>query len=89
VLPDAPVKIFLTASLDARVARRLAELAERGTPVDPAELRAQLAERDALDESRPVAPLRPSPEAEVIDSTDLTVDQVVGRIAARVLGPGA
>src|ERR1700676_1698833 len=58
VMPDAPVKIFLTASLEARVARRLAELAQQGTIVDPAELRAQMEERDHLDEHRAVSPLQ-------------------------------
>ena len=84
VLPEAPVKIFLTASLDARVARRLAELSERGTTVEPAELRAQLAERDALDESRPVAPLRPAGAAQILDSTHLSVAEVVERICTAV-----
>jgi len=84
VLPGAPVKVFLTASLDVRVARRLAELAERGTVVEPGELRAQMAERDALDENRPVAPLRPAADALLIDSSDLGVDEVVGLIAAAV-----
>ena len=84
VLPGAPVKVFLTASLDVRVARRLAELAERGTVVEPGELRAQMAERDALDENRPVAPLRPAADALLIDSSDLGVDEVGGLIAAAV-----
>jgi CMP/dCMP kinase len=82
VLPDAPVKVYLTASLEARVARRLAELSEAGRAVDPAELRAQLLERDALDAGRPVAPLRAAADALVIDSTDLTVEEVVRLIAA-------
>jgi cytidylate kinase len=88
VLPDAPVKIYLTASLEARVGRRLAELAEHGTAVDPAELAAQLRERDALDAGRAVAPLRPAPDALVLDSTDLSVEQVVARIVAAVEAHG-
>jgi cytidylate kinase len=84
VLPDAPVKIYLTASLEARVARRLAELAQQGTSVDPVELRAQMLERDELDAHRSTSPLRPADDALLIDSTDLSVDQVVERVAAAV-----
>lgn len=84
VLPEAPVKIFLTASLEARVARRMAELAALGTLVELGELRAQMAERDALDQNRLVAPLRPAPDALVLDSTDLPVEAVVERIVAAV-----
>jgi len=82
VMPDAPVKIFLTASLEARVGRRLAELAQQGTIVDVSELRAQMEERDHLDEHRAVSPLQPAPGSVAIDSTDLTVDQVVERICS-------
>ena len=84
VLPDAPVKVYLTASLDERVKRRLAELAEHGTVLDREELKRQMAERDRLDESRPVAPLRPAEGALLIDSTSLTVEEVTDRIAAAV-----
>jgi cytidylate kinase len=82
VLPDAPVKVFLTASLAERVARRRADLAERGTAVDTAALCAELEERDRLDASRAVAPLRPAPDAHTIDSSGLTVAEVVERIVA-------
>lgn len=84
VLPDAPVKIFLTASLDARVARRLAELAAEGAQVDRFELRAQMTERDHLDANRAVSPLKPAADAIEVDSTELTVEEVVERIAAAV-----
>ncbi len=81
VLPDAPVKVYLTASLPARAARRHAELAERGIAIDLAALEAEMRERDRLDESREVAPLRPASDAVILDSTDLPVDAVVARIA--------
>jgi len=84
VLPDAPVKIYLTATLEARVARRLAELREQGTAVDPVELRAQMLERDELDAHRATSPLRPADDAVTIDSTELSVEQVVARVAAAV-----
>ena len=81
VLPGAPVKIFLTASVDERVERRLVELAERGTQVSRPALRAEIEERDRLDRTRAVAPLRPAPDAVEIDSSGATVDEVVSRVA--------
>ncbi len=85
VLPDAPHKIFLTASLPARVERRLVELAARGSIVDRDALHAQMAQRDDLDTTRAASPLRPAPDAVAIDSTGLTVDDVVARILCLVL----
>jgi cytidylate kinase len=87
VLPHAPHKIFLTAGVDERVARRLAELAARGTLVDAATLRAEIQERDRLDETRAVAPLRPAPDAVIVDSSGLSVAEVVERIARLVAAP--
>jgi cytidylate kinase len=84
VLPEAPHKIFLTASVEERVARRLAELASRGTRVDAGTLRAEIEERDRLDETRAVAPLRPAPDAVVVDSSGIGVEAVVERIARLV-----
>jgi cytidylate kinase len=82
VLPTAALKIFLTASVDERVERRLAELATRGTNVSRPELRAEIEERDRLDATRAVAPLRPADDALEIDSSGATVEEVVERIAA-------
>jgi len=84
VLPQAPVKVFLTASSEVRVERRLAEQLERGARVVAEDLRRQLEERDRLDSERRVAPLRPATDAVVIDSSRLSVEQVVERIAALV-----
>jgi cytidylate kinase len=81
VLPAARVKIFLTATVDARVKRRLAELGAAGATVDPNVLRVQIAERDRLDETREVSPLHAARDAVTIDSSELTVDEVVARIA--------
>jgi len=81
VLPQAPVKIYLTASLEARVERRRTELAGRGAGVERAELRRQIVERDRLDGSRAVAPLRPAPDAVEIDTSEMSVAQVVEAIA--------
>jgi cytidylate kinase len=82
VLPDAPLKIYLTASVDERVERRLAELAGRGATIDRALLRAEIEERDRLDRGRAVAPLRPAADAIEIDSSGLSAHEVVERIAA-------
>jgi cytidylate kinase len=87
VLPDAPLKIFLTASLAERVERRLTELAARGVAIDRDELSAELRERDRLDATRAVAPLRAAAGAIEIDSTGASVAAVVERgnaLAARV-----
>jgi cytidylate kinase len=82
VLPEAPLKIFLTASLDERVERRLLELAQRGVSLERGELRLELAERDRLDATRAVAPLRPAAGSVEIDSTGETIETIVERIAA-------
>jgi cytidylate kinase len=86
VLPDAPLKIFLTATVEARVERRRAELHAQGVKVDTATLREQIVERDRLDANRPVAPLRAASDAVEIDSSDMTVSDVVEHIAS--LAPG-
>jgi len=80
ILPQARVKVFLTASIDVRAKRRQAELAAGGTPMPLEEVRQIIAEDDRIATTREVAPLRVAPEAVVIDSTTLTVDQVVDRI---------
>lgn len=85
VLPDAPVKVFLTASVHARVERRRAQLEEAGVDVRAHELAKEIEERDRLDESRAVSPLRKAPDAVVIDSSTLTVDEVVGEIYRRAV----
>jgi CMP/dCMP kinase len=78
VLPNAQVKIMLTASLDERVHRRAAELQARhpGTPIDLAALRAEIQRRDDLDSPQ----LRMMPDTVVVDTDGLTIDQVVARI---------
>jgi cytidylate kinase len=82
VFPDAPVKVFLTASPEERARRRLAQ---RGSRIDPAELvrEAQaLAARDHADSTRPVAPLRPAADAVRLDTTDLSLEQQADRVVA-------
>jgi cytidylate kinase len=80
VLPDAHYKFFLTASVDQRAQRRAREFAERGITVPLDEVRAQIEERDRLDRSRTVAPLRAADDAIVIDSTALDPHAVLQRM---------
>ncbi len=86
VLPNAPFKFFLTASLEARAARRHRELAAQGFSVDPGVLRQEIVARDRMDSTRAVAPLQCAPDAQVIDTTELSVSQVVDQILAVVRG---
>ena len=86
VLPDAPVKIFLTASVDARVERRRAQLARAGVDSSTHLLKEEIEERDRLDAGRAVAPLLAAPDARTIDSSEMSADQVVETIAAIVEG---
>ena len=82
VFPDAPLKVFLTAAPAARAERRLAQ---RGETRDPGQVRretAALGARDAADAARPVAPLRPAPDAVVLDTTELSLDEQVARVVA-------
>lgn len=82
VFPDAPLKVYLTASAEERALRRYKQLKEKGLPANLAGLSQEILERDQRDSSRPVAPLRPAPDAVVIDSTGIAVDEVVDRILA-------
>jgi CMP/dCMP kinase len=77
VCPDAEVKFFLTATLEARACRRHAELGAQGVPVSLDTVRAEVATRDAQDASRALAPLRRAPDAIEVDTTDLGIEQVV------------
>jgi len=84
VFPDADYKFFLTASLDEKVRRREAQFERRGERVDSEVMRKEVETRDRVDTERAVAPLRPAPDAVVIDTDNLTVDQVVDLIAEHV-----
>ena len=75
VLPNADVKIFLTASAEDRARRRFLELEERGTPEPYEKLLSEMRERDANDASRAAAPLRPAEDAVVLDTTGNTFEQ--------------
>ena len=80
VFPNAQTKIFLDASEHERATRRAAELRGKGESVDFEELLEEIRERDERDRSRDVAPLKPADDAEIIDTTGLSIDDVVQRI---------
>lgn len=84
VFPDAPVKLYLTADPHERAGRRAAELRARGEVVDEAALAADLAARDQRDSARAHAPLRAASDARVLDTTGLSLDEVVGQMEALV-----
>jgi cytidylate kinase len=80
VFPDAPLKVFLTASPEERAQRRHKQLKDKGSDVSLAALSREIAERDLKDSMRAVAPLRPAPDAHVIDSTSLNIQDVVEQV---------
>ncbi len=80
ILPDADVKIFLTASVETRAMRRYKELAEKGEKKELSEIEEDIRLRDERDMSREVAPLKQAEDAIFIDSSDLTIDEVVEKI---------
>ncbi|MBX3705452.1 MAG: (d)CMP kinase [Pseudomonadales bacterium] len=88
VFPDAPLKVFLDASAEVRAERRYNQLKNNGLSVSLAALLANIRERDERDRRRAVAPLRPAEDSVLIDSTELSIDEVLGRVleAARVRG---
>jgi len=80
IFPDAPLKIYLTASPETRAERRLKQLKQKGLSVNIADLSRDIAERDARDASRTVAPLKPAPDAHVIDTSEFSIEEVMERI---------
>ncbi|MGF1643222.1 MAG: (d)CMP kinase [Thiotrichales bacterium] len=84
VFPGADLKVYLTASLEERARRRYNQLKQQGFEVSIDDLLRDIAQRDARDTQRAVAPLRPASDAVVIDSSKLTIDEVLQEIAALV-----
>jgi cytidylate kinase len=74
ILPDAQAKIFITASAEARATRRWAQLRGQGEDIAYDDVLADIRRRDARDEGRAAAPLRPAPDAVLLDTTDLSID---------------
>ncbi len=86
VLPDASVKIFLTATITERARRRRKELAAKGDIIRQCQMEEEINLRDRIDTSREKDPLVPAPDAEIIDSTCFSIEHVVAMIIARVPG---
>ncbi|ACT07182.1 cytidylate kinase [Dickeya chrysanthemi Ech1591] len=84
VFPDAPVKIFLDASAEERAKRRMLQLQAKGFNVNFERLLSEIKERDDRDRNRSVAPLVPAPDALVLDSTHMSLDEVVERALAYI-----
>lgn len=82
VFPDAPVKIFLTASAEERARRRFSQLKDAGVDVNIDALLEEIRVRDERDMNRSAAPLKPADDAQVIDSTGLSIEEVLDRCMA-------
>lgn len=80
VLPDAEVKIYMIASVEARSQRRYKEYIEKGIAADYDEIYRDIEQRDYQDSHRKASPLKPAKDAEIIDTSDMTIDEVVTRI---------
>lgn len=89
VLPDAEVKIFLTASAEERGRRRWKELRGRGLEVDLQQVLADIEARDARDTTRADSPVKPAPDAVHVDTDGLTIEQVVAKVLAIVKERGS
>lgn len=84
VLPDAELKIYLTASVDTRAKRRYQELVEKQMPADLEEIKRDIEARDYQDMHRAIAPLSQAEDAYYLDSSDMTIDEVVTEIIKKI-----
>jgi cytidylate kinase len=84
VFPDAEHKFFLTASVGEKVRRRAAQFEKRGEAVDEAAMRKEVELRDRVDSERPIAPLKPAEDAVIIDTDDLSLDDVIARVLVEI-----
>ena len=82
VLPEAQLKIYLTASAEERANRRYKELVQRGTPVEYEKLLAEIEQRDYNDSHRAISPLKPADDAVLIDSSHMPFEEVVAAVVA-------
>lgn len=80
ILPNAELKIYLTASVEMRARRRCLELSQKGEEADLAEVEKDIRERDERDMNRETAPLRQAPDAIYLDTSHMTIEEVVGKI---------
>jgi cytidylate kinase len=88
VFPDAPVKVFVTASAEERARRRQGQLAAKGIDVNIQSLLRDIRERDQRDGTRAAAPLRPAADAATVDTTNMTIDAVVAAVLERARAAG-
>ncbi len=84
ILPDAQVKVFLTASNEARARRRYIELQEKGMPLPYEEILADMNRRDEADRTRAIAPAIPAPDAVILDNSDLNFEETVAELLSIV-----
>lgn len=89
VLPEAPLKVFLTAGTRVRAERRMLDLEKRGQKADLAEIEKDIIARDEQDMNRTESPLKQAEDAVLIDSSDMTADEVVSRILSLAHERGA
>jgi cytidylate kinase len=82
IFPDAGLKVFLTASAQARAQRRYKQLIDKGFPANMADLLKDLNERDARDSNRAASPLRPAEGAHLLDTSNMTAEQAVAKVLA-------
>ena len=82
ILPDADVKIYLTASVETRAKRRYDELCQKGETWDLSQIARDIRERDERDMTRKIAPLKKADDAVLIDSSDMTIEEVVSEICS-------
>lgn len=85
VLPDADVKIFLTASVEERARRRFLEMTEKGMEADFESVKRDIIYRDKNDSEREFAPLRQAEDAVLVDTSDMTIDEVIEKIYTMIL----
>lgn len=84
VCPDADVKVYVTADLEARARRRARELEECGLPADPEKVLAAMARRDDRDRDRDLAPMLRAEDAHLLDTTELGIEEAVDRVSALI-----
>jgi cytidylate kinase len=84
VFPGAEVKIFLTASIEARAKRRCIELSAKGELVDIERVKQEMAQRDKQDSERPISPLRQASDAVLVDTTTMSIESVLDRLESLV-----
>ncbi len=84
VFPDAEVKIYLTAAPEVRADRRVKQLLAQGVPADYEQILASIKERDLRDSTRAASPLKPAPDAVQIDTSDMTMPQVIDAVVKEI-----